>query len=265
MSITTLDGLLAAARQIIPWTKTQSQTTVAANWSSLFDRSGMPGAGTLNVGNTANGLVPTDATTGMPLINAFGGGAAGYIANVEFGCSVACRLMLVDRLFHAGAYSYNSNVTLASQPSYSSRIPGGTDYTGLQIWIEVVTAMTGALACTVTYTNESGTAGRTTGAFSIASGAAVSRMFQMPLQAGDSGVQKIETVLGATASAGTFNILVLRPLWTGRVQIANDGDLHGPDRTGMPLIWADSALQVITAPDSTSSGVVDTLIHVVNG
>ena len=41
------------------------------------------------------------------------------------------------------------------------------------------------------------------------------KMFQLPLQAGDSGVQKIESVVvtnGTTAmTAGNFNVLVLRP------------------------------------------------------
>jgi hypothetical protein len=264
MAISTFDGYVASAKQLISFTKTNSATTVAAAWHTLFDRAGNPAAGTLAVGNTAAGLVPDDTVTGYPLVNTFGGGATGYIGTVDFGCTIAARITLYDRLFNAGAYSFNSNVTLSGQPSFSARIPS-SDYTGCQIWVEVVGVMTGALAVTITYTNQSGTTGRSTGAYSLPANAIAGRMFMVPLQAGDSGVQKIESVLGATATVGTFNVIILRPLWTGRIRAANDGDTHGIDRTGMPIVYDTSALTVMMAADSTSSGIPDMLIEVVNG
>jgi hypothetical protein len=262
MTITTLDGYIAAAKQQVQIDKTASYTTVAANWSTLFHLAGNPGAGTLNVGNTANGLVPTDAVAGFPIINAFGG--TGYLAQVRFGNTVIGRLRLYDRLFHAGAYAFNANVTLASQPSYAGRIVDG-NYGETELWIEVVTAMTGALAVTVTYTNQSGVTGRSTGAFSLPSGAIVGRMFQMPLQAGDTGIQKIESVVGATATAGTFNVVVARPLWSGAVLVAGGGDNHGMDQTGLPQIFADSALCAQIAAASTASGNPEMSMTVVDG
>ncbi len=42
MAITTVDGMVSAARQAIPWTKTASATTVAAQWSTLLDVAGQP-------------------------------------------------------------------------------------------------------------------------------------------------------------------------------------------------------------------------------
>jgi hypothetical protein len=45
-------------------------------------------------------------------------------------------------------------------------------------------------------------------------------MWQLPLQAGDTGVQGVTGVVGTVATAGTFNILVLRPLWSGRCRTA---------------------------------------------
>ena len=47
--------------------------------------------------------MPTVATTGHPTIAAFGGGATGYLAQVDFGSSVACRIKLFDLLWK-GAY-----------------------------------------------------------------------------------------------------------------------------------------------------------------
>jgi hypothetical protein len=261
--ITTLDQYIAAAKQRVTWAKPTSRTSVAAIPFTVFDIAGNPGAGTLNVGNTANGLVPTDAVAGYPVLNAFGG-SAGYISRVEFGSSVACRFYLYDRLFVAGAYAYNANTTLSSQPSYSSRLPDA-DYKGLEIWFEAVTAFTGNPTVTVTYTNQDGTAGRSTGGVAFGLAPILGRCVQLPLQAGDTGVQKIESVTCSVASAGTFNISVLRPLWMGRVPSAGAGDVHDLLRTGLPQICADSALYVQIAADSTATGLPELNVEVANG
>ena len=265
MAITTLDGYIASTKQKLAWTKTTARTTVANNWFSMIDVQGQPGAGTLAGANTANGVVPTDATAGYPVINAFSGANKGYLGKIEFANTVACRIALFDRLFLAGAYAFNANTTLATQPSYSSRIPGGTDYTGLELWSECVTAYTGNQSLAITYTNEAGTAARTTGTVATGIAPTVGRCFQMPLQAGDTGIQKIESVVGTVATVGTHNVMVLRPLWSGRVIAANSGDLHDMLRTGLFEVFADSALYVMIAADSTSTGLPECSIQIVNG
>lgn len=152
MAISTLDQYIASAKQKLPWVKTVSRVSVAVQPFSVFDIAGNPGAGTLAIGNTASGVVHTNSgVNGYPVFNTFGGGATGYLSKVEFGSTVACRIALYDRIFSAGAYAFNANVILAGQPSYTSRIPGGTDYKGLEIWVEQVTLATGNQAVTVTY------------------------------------------------------------------------------------------------------------------
>lgn len=259
-----MDNYLAAAKQIIMITKTATLTTVAANYGDPIAQAGNPGAGTLAGTNTANGVVPTDATAGFPVINAFGSGATGYITNVDFSNSVACRMRICDVLFKAGAYAYNANQTLSSQPSYASRVPGGTNFTGLELWVEGVTAFTGNLGITVTYTNHAGTAARTTGAVATGIAPIVGRMIQLPLASGDCGVQKIESVVATTATAGTFNVLVLRPLWEGNIRVANGGDVHDLLKTGMPQVFEDSALLLMVAADSTSTGVPSLTLEIAN-
>lgn len=265
MSISSVDGYVAAAKQIITWCKTTTRTSIAAIPFSVFDIAGSPGAGTLAGANTANGVVPTDATAGCPLIDAFAGSNKGYLSRVMYGCSVACRLFLYDMVFKAGAYSFNANTTLASQPSYSGRVPGGTDYSGTEIWIEAVTAFTGNLSVAVTYTNQSGTTARTTGTVATGAAPTVGRMIRLPLQAGDTGVQKIESVVATVSSAGTFNVLVLRRLWGGRVKAANDGDIDDLYATGMPEVFADSAIIGVVQADSTSTGIPDIEFEIANG
>jgi hypothetical protein len=267
MTIANRDQLVAATvgSQKIPWMRSTQRTTVANAMFSMLDLSGQPGAGTLAGTSTAVGVVPTDATAGCPLINAFGGGNLGEISSIAFGCSVACRLRLYDLLFKAGAYPFNAAVSLGSQPSFSSRVPNGTDFTGLQLFIEGVTAFTGNPTITVTYTNDAGTPGRTTGAIAIGLAPTIGRMIQLPLQAGDNGVSKVESVTSTIATVGTFNVLVLRPLWTGRVNVANWGDTHGPDKTGLVQVFDTSALFMSTEADALLSGIPELMFTVGNG
>lgn len=263
MAIASLDQWVAAAKQGINWVKTATRTTVATAWFSLFDVAGNPGAGVLAGTSTAAGVVPTDATVGCPMINFSTG--TGYLSQVDFGSSVACRLKLFDMLFKAGAYAFNAAQALTGQPSYSSRMPGGTDYTNTQIWVEAVTAFTGNPTITVQYTNQAGATGRSTGAIALGLAPTVGRMIQLPLQAGDTGVQNISNVTCTVATVGTFNVLVLRPLWSGRVKVANDGDIHGLDKTAMPVVYPDSALVFAVNADSTSSGIPDIEFVIANG
>ena len=263
MAIASFDQAIAAAKQYLSVAKTAVRPSIAASWFSVFDLAGSPGAGVLAGTSTAAGVVPTDATAGCPTIDAFGASALGYLWQLEYGCSVACRLKLFDMVFKAGAYAFNAAQALTGQPSYASRMPGGS-YSDTQIWIEAVTAFTGNLTVTITYTNQSGVTGRTA---TLATGTAltVGRLMQVPLQAGDTGVQAITNVAGTVATAGKFNVLVLRPLWSGRCRTANDGDVHDFTKTGMPQVFADSALFLAVAADSTSTGIPEIELVVANG
>jgi hypothetical protein len=261
MAITTLDGYVAAVKQALTYYKSASATSLAGIPYTVFDLAGNPGAGALAIGNTANGVVPTDGDAGYPIIGALGG--TGYFSGIDFSSTVACRITLYDRLFAAGAYAYNADTSLASQPSYSGRVPGGV-YSGLQLWCEAVTAFTLNPSFQINYLDQDGNAGDTG---VIASGAALTirRMFQMPLAAGDNGIQQITRVRCSVASAGTWNVMVLRSLWTGRVPLANSGDVHDLLRTGMPVVYANSALYPVIYADSTSSGLPYLNIEVADG
>jgi hypothetical protein len=213
MTIASLDNYIGSAKQIVPYCKTPGRTTVANGWFSGFDLAGNPGAGTLAGTSTAAGVVPTAATAGCPALTAFGGGATGYLTTVDFSSTVACRVTLFDLLFKAGAYAFNASQALSGQPSFMARSPSATGL-GLQIWVEQVTVATLSQAVNVTYTNQAGVTTQTTGAVGVGSAPTVGRCWQLPLAAGDSGVQAINNVVGSVASAGTFNVLVLRPLWS---------------------------------------------------
>lgn len=260
--ISSVDNYVGATKQLVGWSKTASRTTIANSWFSCFDLAGDPGAGTLAAGNTANGIVPTDATAGYPGIT--GGAGNTHICRVEYSSTVACRVRVFDRIFVAGAYAFNANQALSSQPSFAARVPN-SDYRTTEIWVETVTAATGNLAVNVTYTDQDGNAGATTGATGIGAAQTLGRCWQLPFAAGDSGCQLITNIAGSVATVGTFNVMVLRPLWFGRVFAANFGDVHDILRTGMPRIYNDTSLYVMIAPDSTSTGIPDLNFELATG
>ena len=259
MSIATLNEYLAALKENLVYVKLGSRTVAAAIPFTIFDIAGNPGAGVLAIGNTANGLVPTDAVAGYPIIGAPSGSV--HLSKIEFANTVACRLLLFDRLFAAGAYSFGADITLASQPSYSSRVPGGTDFKNLELWIEHVTAFTGQPSVQVNYLDQDGNAGDT-GVYATPAGLTLGRCTRIPLAAGDVGITRIDRVRITVATVGTLNVMVLRPLWQGRVKLANDGDIHNLIKTGLVQIFNASALYIMIAADSTGIGVPEMSIEV---
>jgi hypothetical protein len=265
MAISTLDGWIESAKQRVTFVKMLATRSGAVGvFQNILDLIGRPGPGVLAGTDTAAGVVPTHATAGFPLINAFGGGATGYLSSVTCWGSLGTRFELMDLLFKAGAYSFNASTTLASQPSYAGRIPGGTDYSDTEIWFDGVTQFTGNPTLTVTYTNQAGTTGRTTGAIAFGFAPAVGRMHPLPLQAGDVGVQKIESVTMTVATVGTFNILVTRRLWSGKIPGAFASASADLLNTGMPEVFEDSALFLGVASDTGVTPVFDLSAVIVN-
>ncbi len=271
MTITTADQLVAAARSRPQIKKTTSFTTIAFTPYSALDVAGTPGAGVFAIGNTANGLVPTDATAGFPAIRNFGAGNTGYLAEARFKSTVLGGCELYDRLFHAGSFSLATLQTfnLTSQPSFLGRLPGGDDYSGLELFLEIASGNVSAAAVTVAigYTNSDGVSGRTTGASPSLSGFTPRRLIRMPLQAGDSAPQRIDSVTigGATAAVGTVNVVVARLLAEFDIRVANAMDRQPFDGTSGPIIFQDSALWPVIEPDSTSSGIFKVGCSIVNG
>lgn len=261
MAIESLDNYIASVKQYITWFKTASITAVAAIPFTNFHLAGVPGAGTLAVGNTANGIVPTDALAGYPLINAISG--TGYLGKIDYGWTVTGRLHLYDCLFSAGAYAFNADVTLTAQPSFAGRVPGG-NYNGLELWLEAVTAFTGNQTCQINYLDQGGAAGDT-GAVATGVAPIIGRMYRMPLAAGDSGISQLVRVRSTVSTVGTFNVHIMRPLATFRNIIANFGGPVDMLGTGLKQIYDTSALRVVVQPDSTATALPQLYIEVCDG
>jgi hypothetical protein len=270
MAITTANGWFAAAKQRVRLGKTASTATIAAQQFSTWALAGNPGAGVLAVGNTTTGVLFSDLTAGAPLLNAFGGGATGYLGSAFFRSSVAGGAQLYDRVWGAGAVLMTAlaTTTFAGQPSIVGRVPGGTDYGDFVILLELTTTVSAtATTVSVGYTNDAAVAGRTTGASASLSGFTTPRVIEMPLQAGDKWPTKIDsvTVGGVVATAGAFNVILARKIAEFDVRLANGSDPQAWDMTGAPIVTADMCQWLVVQPDGTSSGVPSLTTTILNG
>ena len=265
MAITSLDEYIAAARQVHTIRKTVNRPTLATAWFSMLDIAGDPGVGVLPGTNQVNGVIPVASDAGFPKLVGFAAGAKGYLSRVDYSNSVACRMRIVDVLWKGGNYPHNAAVTLTAQPDISNRLPqiGGVPlWNETEIWIETAVAATGLQTWSIAYTNQSDVTGRQTGVVGIGVAPTIGRMWKMPFAAGDVGVKKIESVTGGTGTAGSANVLIVRPLWTGRIFVANYGNIHGLDRTGLVEVFQDSALLFMLSADSTASGMPEIQLEV---
>lgn len=259
----TLDKILGAYKQRIPMVKTNSVTTVAGVPFTTIDRAGFPVAGVLNPSQVTNGVVPTDATAGYPLIDAPSGSNRLYLSRVGINANVAMSVELFDVIFQAGQTtiptSGTTTVALTSIPSIEGRIPymedGVTkDYQSLQIFVQMAVAGSNhAHSVSVDYLDQGGAAGNT-GNITTQS-MTVNRLIRMPLAAGDTGVSGITgyNANGITSATGAVVAQLMRSLGKFRTQ-GGLSSVYGPDYTGLPEIFADSAILAVVYADSTSSG-----------
>ncbi len=262
MAIATRDDYIGSVKQRVIINKTASIAATAFAQTQNLQAVGNPGAGTLAGTSTAAGVVQTDALAGYPIINAFQGGALGYLTRIEASAPVVMDILIADILWKGGAYPFNAAQAVTS-PSWSTRVPGGTDFTGLELWVEAVTAFTGVPAVTVAYTDQGGAAG-TTGSQAAPAALGIARQYQLPLASGDNGLQSITNVTCATATVGTFNVLVVRPLFRFRIPQAAYVQTYDLTQTGMPQVFADSALQALISPDSTATSTPYVALEVAN-
>lgn len=213
MTIATLSDIQTGQRQYVDIVKSSASSGTSLYFSLWA--TGL-GAGSFAIGDTTNGVVPTNATTGAAPLAAFSGD--GYVTNAILSHDngtftyLPTTVLVYDRLFHAGSFAATVGVnSLTSQPSYSSRVPNA-DYSGLQIWAEMASNKSGSSTVRVKYTNQDGTTGQVSPTVSAPSNTA-GQCIQIPLVSGDSGVQTIEEFEVTAASSGcTWNVFVARPI-----------------------------------------------------
>lgn len=246
MAISTLDALLAAmpAAQKFPGYKSSSMPTFAtAVWASLWAASGgTPGAGSLSVGNTTSGAIPTKATTGAFNFNNPGGGNFSYLARAVAAGAAPGQAMLFDRAWHAGSFTPTSGAMAGFTGATVPNRPTDGPY---ELWAEINTALSAAAhTLTITYVNQAGVGSRTA-TISLPASATSARLLPAQLQDNDTGVRSISAISGsASPPTGTYNLLLLRRLLECPVPLANAPYLYDFTQLGLPRVYDDACLMM---------------------
>lgn len=225
---------IASPRDRMPITKA---TTAKGQgiWQSLW--TGAPFAGA----TPTTAVAPTKATTG-----AWGGSApwqdsGGSFQALLVGGLVSSfysgMLIVADRLGHQGGLdatvtsAQTTNLPTAALTRYTSGV-------GVMIGLEIY-ATIGSTTTTVSasYTNQAGTAGRTTPlrVFGVSGANGAATFLLLPLQVGDTGVKSVEsvTVTASTGTAGNFGVTLFKPLIA--INLYNQNQALEPIVGGMML------------------------------
>lgn len=227
---------------------------------SAWKYDGYPAGGS-NPGAVA---VPTNATNGAMAIANPGGGRQKWLtgaAMVSNNPGAQPIIFVYDRLLHIGGLSGTVTTAQNVQSGSGVSLTRNTGGVGNQIWVEIYTAVgTTIRTITASYTNSSGTSGRTTTAQTFGGTAGTigndaNLIIPLPLQAGDVGVQSVETVTigaGSTGTVGDFGVNIVKP-----VAIFPQGS-GGAYRNfvngmpGLPAIPTDACLALAFLANSTT-------------
>lgn len=144
------------------------------------------------------------------------GGNAVYLAGMRLQSASFGQIMMYQRLAACSGFAGNTASTQSITGSLLAESGGSSGGDGCQIALEGVTAIqSGAANVTVSYTNTSGTSGRTTVSEAIIPSLQPFAVQILRLQAGDTGVRSVQslTLSASTGNpAGNFSVSILRPL-----------------------------------------------------
>lgn len=223
---------------------------------SIWTYDGMPAGGAVP---TAAAIPDLTTTGALPFI-APGGGRDLHLIGASLTPAAAGVFLLYDRLLHIGGLSGISTASQNVQGSLASpALTRNTGGGGNIAWYEIYTIIgTTGTTLTMTYTNQGGTGSRTSTINIGATGfREVTRAQRIPLAAGDTGIQSIQSVqlAATTGTAGNFGITIARPLaW---LPVGAAGTAGWRDYTtglpGIPVIDPDACLALMFIPAAATA------------
>lgn len=267
---TLADGTTGLSGGSIDLFKVGTAPEAAGVWYSFAKDSGFPGAwspGTPGMaGRATSGTTAEDAGC-LPIANA----ATGTNYLTEFGatCSVAGGPALYDVLWvNSGAVV----ITITAQTVASVTLPArdadaATSGRGCVVGVLVTAATTNAAAIanmTLSYRNSAGVAGRTATMTSFPATAVVGTVAWFQLQAGDVGVQSVQSwTLGTTLLTGTVSLIIARKIdWASCVLAAIPSAAAPTSGPGVRLA-SNVCLLPMLLPSSASAVTINGCVKVV--
>lgn len=240
MTITTLATAISKIQYQRDIIKSGAQASLNTTWAT----SSMPSSGSYDT--TLNGVALTSPVTGqIPFPTP---AATAYLARAQFQHSVSnqlCDIMIQDRLWHNGGIDATLNTAQnITSPAWPARdIAGSTNGDGVLLAVEISATMGAATpTISISYTNSSGTSGRTsTNIAATLSAQASNKVTEMSLQAGDTGVRSVQSVTLSTSwISGTMNIVAYRPLAMFQLPITGNTPAIDVVTGGFPMLYSGS-------------------------
>jgi len=263
MSITTLDGLMAAmgntsSRVVID--KASIANAVAGGFISMWRATGIPGQGAI----PTTSAICTSALTGAIGFANQTSPTESYLSYLfATSSNNATTLEVHDRLAHMGGLVLNvttsqtTNLPLDLTALSSDRL-GDANYSDIQWWLEVYTdggATASNATVNVTYNDNS------TGNLAvIAVGGTLRAGRMLPLISASAGkfIKQINSVIlsASTTVAGNFGFTATRVRTSMPLNIANKAEVFKWDMLGLPMIENDACLQLVIMPTTTNTGTL---------
>jgi hypothetical protein len=261
MAITTLAQLnaaLAASQRIFNFIGGMNVVGGWTGYAAMTPASGsvgqiaLPGAYSVNPAGTT--YTQGAAGNGYPVWRAAPSGQSSYIGRFAAQSLVAGAFLLYDLLW--GCSGFDSTVTTSQNLNGFSGLPTRAGSAAKELWLQVTGALGATLTiATITYTNQSGVSGRQA-TLTINPTVAQGRIFQVPLQSGDTGVQSIQSLQfsASTGTAGNVGLLLMNRI----TQSVSNRSINYMDTSdfaalGLPVVDDAAVLFPILAAN-TSNG-----------
>jgi hypothetical protein len=233
----------------------------AGIWHSGWYQTGAPGAGAAP-GGALNGAIFTGPLAGQVAIPATVAGKTIYLARLEVSqAGNIGTVALVDRLWGNVPVVTTTTLQAIVSPAWPARdalLSIAGERVRLALECSVATTNAGAITnTTVSYTNSAGTAGRTATLASFPATAPAGTWVEFALQAGDTGVQSVQSItLGTSYVTGQVNLIAFRLAARMPMPVTNTGVDRDAFQLGLPVIPNAAVLCPLWLPQGTALGAV---------
>lgn len=274
MAISSMDGLVAAmtaaTAQTLSWSKSSTAAEAAGTYSDLFLVAGNPGAGTTPANASAGGTSYAGTGDFGLVFTLPTGGALTYAVSWSVSSTLLGSLFLYDRLWACSGLATGAGAT--TTVTGMSNITRYNSGEGALIWyvcLSAPSAQTANMTMTVSYTNSDGVSGRT-GTVVLSAGSpppTANQCYPFSLQAGDRGVQSVQSVTNTVGSftGGTHGLLVARNLMTAHCPVNSSGMLVDGLKLGLPQIDDNACLNFLCLNSTTATGYWTGTLTLVQG
>ena len=260
MSLTVNDIITKlASAQRHDWMKNIPAAKAAGSFVSGWLATGTPSAGSNPPAYTAgSGYTCDDTTTGA--FNNYTNQASGQnrFLFAEASAALQGTIYVVDRLWACQGMGFAAaTYTVTTPGSLPARITDNG--IGVEAWCEVYNVATGSASGTLKLNYVAPGGGNESGVLpAVVSGALVSQMQKIPLQAGSTGVKQVTSVVtSASWTSGTsWGITLTKPILTIPIPFIGVSNVLDWALTRLAKVPDDACLQIIWQAQTTTAVAV---------